>query len=1838
MDVLNNSKLRLKKSFESKVAEIEALLDVPGEPPVTVQLQGAFAQLQARWTSLEKIYDEILELLDKGGDEEAVRERAERTTTEKDNSHDDFLALKVAIEFIIESRKPQPVPEPLPQSVPVPEPGPDPPSNRVRVKLPQLELRSFDGDILKWMSFWDGFNNAVHSRTDLRDEEKFNYLRRYLTGSALKSIEGLSLTSIGYLKAIDILTQEYGQKEIVVQTRLLHLSKIQDARRVTDSASLRKLYSEVNGHIRELEALGHPVDSLGSFIVTLLLQKMPSDLQVVWMRDRTRSSTDHEALMAFIRNELIALDQRDRLNEREAPEAAKPATKDAKPAGKTTAAALTASATKADQPPCLFCGETSHRSGKCKMDLEGRKSALMKAGRCFSCTKRGHRSSDCPENRKCANCGGSHHVFICTASKKASGSSESKPAGDAPTECLPAKAMIAAPTRASAKVDGTLFMTGLLFVHGSSGKEKCRILIDSCSKLSYITKRLAKSVNPRLIKKEWLKINGFGGVVTEKKARKWSVEVGGLRDPDALYTCEAYETELICGPIPRVSTENWLHQMAEEGLPLADEAEALNDPDWSGEIDLLLGARDVARVLTGKMKRIDDSTLAVETIFGWVVIGEVSKTLDDASATMMLSIAQPLDLEDDDRCATRLWELEAIGIDEDLSTAVDVNADSTVVHFESTIKLQDGRYHVKLPWKENHPLLPSNKDLVTSRLKVLLRRMKNSPELMQQYAAHLQDHADRGFTEEVPVEELNGRPGAVHYLHHRPVIRADKVSTKIRSVFDASAGQPSLNSCLETGPNLIRPLMDILIRFRQHKIAMTADIEKAFLQIRLAPEDRDLVRFLWVDDPLAAEPQIKHYRWKSVVFGVTTSPFLLSATIRHHATKYVESHPGTTKILLNDMYMDDLITGSNDQSEAERLARESTEILSQAGMPLRRWITNNVELQATLSPGEISPQSGAIEFSDVHSKVLGLVWHPATDCFTFDPRSFLEYYENFSGRCTKRHILSASARIFDPVGLISPLIVVPKILLQKIWQLGVHWDEALPIEIEKQWSDWAKSLIRLSEIKIPRHYFLGQPEVTKIELHFFSDASEKAYGTVCYLRSEDSTGQCRVALVASRTRVAPIKRITLPRLELMGCFLSARLAKSIKKSLSSDIICLFWSDSQVALSWIQKPSNSLKPFVANRVQTIQCLSTPSSWRFVPGKENPADLCSRGVSAPTLVDPNSIWWQGPDWLIKSQADWPPPFRPDETPAEARCEFKKATCLIVHSTLVPVSMFKFTDFGRLARLLRYTAHILRAFGNATADSLGRPELRRDGALSATELSLARNYWFRYIQLLSFGGELEELRKKGRVLHTSSLATLNPFLDPSDGLIKLRGRTEASNDLNYSPSLPILPGKTANGEVNHFIALLVRDAHLRLLHTGVRDTLVELRETCWILRGRQVVKQVLKTCVPCNRIQRKPFEQSTAPLPTDRCSFAPPFEITGLDYAGPFYLNDSDTKAWMCLFTCAVTRAVHLELVNDLTTSRFLLALDRFIGRRGLCRVIYSDNARTFKRAAREIADRWKGIDADLAREMGQRGINWKFIVEGAPWWGGWWERLVGSVKSLLKKVLGRASLSADELDTLLIRVEAVLNSRPITFVYDDHKEPQPLCPSDFLIGRRLMSLPPLSAGQIKVTASNQSNLIERFLLRERLMAEFKQRWTAEYLQERSQHFRRLVDRRGIRLGEIVIIRDETVKRQNWRMGVVVELFRGRDDKIRAVRVKTAFGDFKRPVQKLCSLEICEELQAADLSENGLEEGATAMEAEPVEENPDEDREPPSSGGEDVEKELVKTRLGRTVRPVHRLGIVQ
>jgi Integrase zinc binding domain len=293
------------------------------------------------------------------------------------------------------------------------------------------------------------------------------------------------------------------------------------------------------------------------------------------------------------------------------------------------------------------------------------------------------------------------------------------------------------------------------------------------------------------------------------------------------------------------------------------------------------------------------------------------------------------------------------------------------------------------------------------------------------------------------------------------------------------------------------------------------------------------------------------------------------------------------------------------------------------------------------------------------------------------------------------------------------------------------------------------------------------------------------------------------------------------------------------------------------------------------------------------------------------------------------------------------------------------------------------------------------------------------------------------------------------------------------------------------------LIRDAHQNRLHSGVSDTLVETRQSYWILKARPIIKSVLSQCVPCNKKQRKPLQAPAGSLPEDRCSFAEPFKVTGLDFAGPFYVKDAKEKAWMCLFTCAVTRALHLELVKSMSTPCFLLALNRFISRRGLCQTIYSDNGRTFQRAAKELSNRWKKIDPILGNEMGNKGIQWKFIVEGAPWWGGWWERMVGVVKNLLKKAIGKTSLYSDELETLMIRIEAVVNKRPITYVYNDHQEPRPLCPADFLIGPRPAQLPPYAEEERKPLPATQQELTNRLRFQEKIGEELAARWTEEYL---------------------------------------------------------------------------------------------------------------------------------------------
>ena len=324
--------------------------------------------------------------------------------------------------------------------------------------------------------------------------------------------------------------------------------------------------------------------------------------------------------------------------------------------------------------------------------------------------------------------------------------------------------------------------------------------------------------------------------------------------------------------------------------------------------------------------------------------------------------------------------------------------------------------------------------------------------------------------------------------------------------------------------------------------------------------------------------------------------------------------------------------------------------------------------------------------------------------------------------------------------------------------------------------------------------------------------------------------------------------------------------------------------------------------------------------------------------------------------------------------------------------------------------------------------------------------------------------------------------------------------------------------------WIDRLHRDLH----HARVRDILVASRQKVWILSGRQAIKRRLKECTRCRTFSATPFNQVMAPLPADRVTEGRPFRMTGVDFMGPFYIKKQtssgqwmkkDNKAYVALFTCSTSRAIHLEVTEDLTTGSFLNALKRFIGRRGTPAIIHTDNAKTFKGAENYLKGIFDELQSrDIQHYYAVKGIKWRYITERAPWWGGYWEAMVRLVKEHAKRTLFKSLLTLDELHTIMIEIEAILNSRPLTYVYDDQREPSPISPSLLLTGSSLLSLPdPLRAEEEESVATLEA-ATRRHEYRNHLVHQFWQRWRTEYLQELQKTDKRFTEAGKPQLNDI------------------------------------------------------------------------------------------------------------------------
>ncbi|XP_022172879.1 uncharacterized protein LOC111035534 [Myzus persicae] len=507
-----------------------------------------------------------------------------------------------------------------------------------------------------------------------------------------------------------------------------------------------------------------------------------------------------------------------------------------------------------------------------------------------------------------------------------------------------------------------------------------------------------------------------------------------------------------------------------------------------------------------------------------------------------------------------------------------------------------------------------------------------------------------------------------YYLPHHAVIKSNSLTTKVRVFFDGSAQSKSgvsLNDILSRGPATQPELFSILLRFRVHRYVLTGDIEKMYRQVKVSTADCNLQCIVYRNSP---EDPVIDYRLLTVTYGTKSASFLATKCLSQLAND--TSVPSVSRAIREDSYVDDLITGSSSIDECYSIYTALCRVLNAAGMPLRKWYSNSPLLLNQIPHTEDDP-SYLLRLNDEDTiSTLGLTWQPSINCFRFifkdwDPSVVM----------SKRYLLSDISKIFDPLGLLTPVLIKGKIFLQQLWTLKLGWDSPLSTDFVLRWKHFYHQFKELEHIRVPRTVL--NIDASIIELHGFADASQEAYGACVYLRFLAPSGSISVSLIVSKSRVAPLKPTTITRLELSGAHILAELVHNVVLELT-----------QI------NTSKLLKVFVANRVAQIIDLTSPMQWTHVPASCNPADIITRGIDVQSLST-HELWWNGPSWLSQDRKYWPEcPLLTDEVPEIRQVKLVLATVLPTTTLL--------DEYSDFMRLIRITAWILRFKSNSSISS--------------------------------------------------------------------------------------------------------------------------------------------------------------------------------------------------------------------------------------------------------------------------------------------------------------------------------------------------------------------------------------------------------------------------------------------------------------------------------------------------------------------------------------------------------
>ncbi|KAJ8977812.1 hypothetical protein NQ317_000069 [Molorchus minor] len=706
------------------------------------------------------------------------------------------------------------------------------------------------------------------------------------------------------------------------------------------------------------------------------------------------------------------------------------------------------------------------------------------------------------------------------------------------------------------------------------------------------------------------------------------------------------------------------------------------DPEYykSKPIDILIGSGLFYELLSvGQIKLGQDKPILQKSVLGWLIAGplNIPQTYINIACHSLTNERVNSQLE-------QFWLIEEVS-HKKMYTKEESECERDFLETFQRNAIT-GRFSVKLPFRDNYTKLGDSLVSAKKRFYSLESRLMKNPNLRVQYSNFMQEYLQMGHMTEISPDDDNNK--LTYYLPHHGVINESSITTRLRVVFDGSAKSStnlSLNDVLKVGPTVQDELFNILIRFRKHNVVLTSDIAKMYRQVEIHPSQRDFQRIVWRADP--SEP-LRHFNLNTVTYGTASASFLATRCLQQLAYENKEKYPLASQIISEDMYVDDLLTGAHDLDSAKQLFKDLNSIMHSACLELRKW-TSNKPIIFENNKAQYSDIQNFIITGEQSCKTLGIMWNSLTDKFLYTNSKF-NSNSNATNTATKRQILSIISQVFDPLGLVGPYVVKAKLILQTLWVLKLDWDESIPQDLFIKWQEFYNKLPFLSKIEIPRQITI--PMFIEAHIHAFSDASQTAYGTCIYLYTRDSTGQVSVQLIAAKSRVAPLKTQTIPRLELCGALLMVTLVQKVVSALKIDINDIFyWCDSTIVLAWLLIEPANLKTFVANRISQIQQKTQVSQWHHVASEENPADIISRGLY-PDQLSNSSLWWHGPDFLKSSASTW---HEPKDTDSINIIPELRNTALHTSSNELPDTIFdKFSCFFKLQRI---TAYCLRFIQN-------------------------------------------------------------------------------------------------------------------------------------------------------------------------------------------------------------------------------------------------------------------------------------------------------------------------------------------------------------------------------------------------------------------------------------------------------------------------------------------------------------------------------------------------------------